>query len=117
MTKSKENMPGKLNREDIITMAARKAGTTIEDMTEYMEAIESSIREAALAGKTVSLMRFGTFYVQRHGGHPVQFTGGKGDKVSSYLVYKFSAAAAFNEELRRADAVTPIPAVSRRPSR
>lgn len=102
---------GKLNREDVIIRAARKAGTTVEDMTDYMDAIESVIKDAALSGQVVSLIGFGKFYVQRHAGHPIQFAKNTGF-VDSYLVYKFSAASAWNDTLRAADAKSKIPVVN-----
>lgn len=105
--KARQHVAGKLNREAVVVAAAKKAGTTVEDMAEYMMAIEDVIREAALEGKVVSLMGFGTFYVQRHKGHPIQFAKDV-NHVKDYLVYKFSAADVWNETLRERDRACPI---------
>lgn len=106
-SKTRQNVAGKLNREAIVIEAARRAGTTVEDMTEYMNTIENVIRDAAKEGKIVSLIGFGTFYVQRHKGHPIQFAKDV-NHVKDYLVYKFSAADVWNETLRELDRQHPI---------
>lgn len=106
MDKQKK-MAGKLNREDIIVRAAKKAGMTIEDMTDCVMAFEEAMVEAAMEGKTVCLTGFGKFYLQRHKGHPIQFAKDT-PKVTNYLVFKFSASNVLNATLRKRDSEYPI---------
>lgn len=106
MDKQKK-MAGKLNREDIIVRAAKKAGMTIEDMTDCVMAFEEAMVEAAMEGKTVCLTGFGKFYLQRHKGHPIQFAKDT-PQVTNYLVFKFSASNVLNATLRKRDSEHPI---------
>lgn len=92
----------KVNKEEFIVLAAKKCDMSIADMTKAFDMFQEVIEEQAAAGKVISLTGLGKFYVQRHKGHPVQF-GVPQDKVSNYVVFKYSASNVFNEKLRKID--------------
>lgn len=92
----------KVNREEVVVRAAVKAGVSVVEMTNALAAIESTIKDVAMEGKTLCLTGFGKFYLQRHKGHPVRYTETE-QPVEDYLVYKFSASNVWNAALREAD--------------
>lgn len=106
VAEKKKSKP-KVNREEIIALAATRAGMSCADVTIAMNAIEDVIKCMAMEGKTVSLTGFGKFYLQRHKGHPVRFVESD-EPVVDYLVYKFSASNVWNAALREADKQCPI---------
>lgn len=97
----------KANREEIVERAAKKCKMSPTEVMDIALAIEDSIKEVALEGRTVCLTGFGKFYLQRHKGHPVQFAKDS-VQVVDYLVYKFSASNVWNAVLRQADTTEPI---------
>lgn len=95
-------MDGKVNREDFLSRVAKRTGLELSDVNTVYYGIVSEIEDIARSGDKLSLAGFGSFYVQMHKGHPVQF-GTHDRKVDDYMVFKFSASNVFNKKLRRTD--------------
>lgn len=97
----------KINKELFIAAIAERTGMTISCVTSVFEAYQNEIIERVSNNEEVSITGFGRFYVQRHKGHPVQFSTST-EKVHDYVVFKFSASNVLNSKLREIDAVNRI---------
>ena len=97
----------KINKELFIAAIAERTGMTIASVTSVFEAYQNEIIERVSNNEEISITGFGRFYVQRHKGHPVQFSTAT-EKVHDYVVFKFSASNVLNSKLREIDAVNRI---------
>lgn len=88
----------KISKKHFLAAVARDSGMSVENMTKAYDAIVDGIRDQLAAGNTVSLTGFGSFYLQKHKGHPVQFEGHA--VIKDYIVMKFSASDVLNKRFR-----------------
>ena len=96
----------KMNKREFIAHMAEMNGVSEKQATDAYTMVMNSIQDAVASGVRLSLMGFGTFYLQTHKGHPVQFEGDTGtDRVHDYEVFKFSASNALNKRIRDRRAV------------
>lgn len=92
----------KINKGEFVSITAKAAGLSVDQMSLALDAILSNIPELAKQGVEISFMNFGKFYVQVHKGHPVRF--GKDRKnIEDYPVFKFSPSNVLSEKLRDCD--------------
>ena len=95
----------RVSRREYIAALAERAEISVELATKlYAVGIEVLLEQVA-SGRTVLMTGLGRFYVQRHKGHLVQFTGGEKRVIPDYPVLKFSAAREVNQSLP-----LPVPA-------
>ena len=90
----------KINKRDFIKHVAKENGMTSAQVLEVYDAIVNGIFDMVIENKRVSLTGFGSFYLQKHKGHPVQFEA-KNAGVDDYVVFKFSTSDALNKRMRR----------------
>lgn len=93
----------KISKNQFLEDVARKHDMSVKDMTEAYNAIVEGIHDVVASGQTLSLTGFGSFYLQRHKGHPVQFEGNVSN-VDDYVIFKFSASDVLNKRFRKEDA-------------
>lgn len=73
----------------------------LEMLTQAYQLIIDGIQKTVCSGKELSLSGFGSFYLRKHKGHPVQFDSGT-TKVNDYVVLKFSASDVLAQKIRQA---------------
>lgn len=88
----------RLNRSNLIRNIAQNMNVSETVAQRFYDVFWYEIFEAVRNGKTVSLSGIGTFRLQQHKGHPVQFQTSKAKKVDSYVVFKFSASKHRNKD-------------------
>jgi nucleoid DNA-binding protein len=92
----------KISKNQFLADVARNNDMSLEDITDAYNAIVNGIHDVVASGRTLSLTGFGSFYLQRHKGHPVQFEGRS--NVEDYVIFKFSASDVLNKRFRQEDA-------------
>lgn len=92
----------KISKNQFLADVARNNDMSLEDITDAYNAIVNGIHDVVVSGRTLSLTGFGSFYLQRHKGHPVQFEGRS--NVEDYVIFKFSASDVLNKRFRQEDA-------------
>ena len=92
-------MNHKVNKDTLIKRVAVRHNLTQKVVSEVFDALVQEIIESAKEGKEVALRGFGSFYLQEHKGHPVQF-GEDRSVVDDYVVFKFSTSNVLNEKMR-----------------
>lgn len=95
----------KISKNEFLANVAREHDMSVEDITTAYNAILDGICATVESGKSLSLTGFGSFYLQRHKGHPVNFEG-KAAEVKDYVIFKFSASDVLNRRFREVDDVT-----------
>lgn len=102
-TKSGVTKQKKINKEMFIAAVAARTGLTQATVTKVFDACRDEIIDRVSNHEEVAITGFGRFYLQRHKGHPVQFSR-ISEAVHDYVVFKFSASNVLNNKLRRLDA-------------
>lgn len=92
----------KISKNQFLADVARNNDMSLKDITDAYNAIVNGIYDVVASGQTLSLTGFGSFYLQRHKGHPVQFEGRS--NVGDYVIFKFSASDVLNKRFRQEDA-------------
>lgn len=90
----------KTSKTAFLNQVAQASGIDISTVTRVYTAMINEIQNIVCEGASLSLTGFGTFYLQKHKGHPVQFEG-KSTSVPDYWVFKFSASDVMNSRIRR----------------
>lgn len=88
-----------MSKKNFLAAVARDSNISVENVTKAYDAIVDGIHDQLAAGNRVSLTGFGSFYLQKHKGHPVQFDGRA--VIQDYIVMKFSASDALNKRFRK----------------
>lgn len=94
-------MKDKISKKQFLANVARKNDMPVEDITKAFDVITEGIHDTVMNGTILSLTGFGSFYLQKHKGHPVQFEGQAA--VPDYVVFKFSASDVLNKRFREED--------------
>lgn len=94
-----KNKMKRINKDEFVSIAAKTAGLPVEEMQVALNAILINIPELAKQGVKVSFMNFGSFYLQSHKGHPVNFENGR-KKIDDYITFKFSPSDVLNSQIR-----------------
>jgi nucleoid DNA-binding protein len=92
-------MKNKVSKKQFLADVATRVGLPVETVTSVYDGMLEETHDIVDSGKSLSLTGFGSFYLQKHKGHPVQFD--KHDKVPDYLVFKFSASDVYNRRFRK----------------
>ena len=90
----------KINKSELLAYIAKQNGITHKQARSVFDSIIDYIRENICEGKDVSLTGFGTFSLQKHKGHPVQFASDT-NAVKDYVVVKFTASDALMTSIRK----------------
>ena len=93
-------MKNKINKNEFIKMVAEENGLKVKDVKFVYEAIVDKIRDVICDDQDLSLTGFGTFSLQKHKGHPIQFRSDS-DKVDDYAVLKFAVSDALMTKIRK----------------
>lgn len=94
-------MKTKVSKKAFLSSMARKHNMPITAVNDFYEAFIEEIYSTIASGHTLTLTGFGSFYLQKHKGHPVQFDGNEGRRgVNDYLIFKFSASDVINRRFR-----------------
>lgn len=94
------NAGQKTSKAAFLSQVAETSGVSISTVTRVYTAMINEIQNIVCSGTSLSLTGFGTFYLQKHKGHPVQFEG-KSTRVPDYWVFKFSASDVLNTRIRQ----------------
>lgn len=101
-----EKTERKINRKEYLERVAVRSGCSIDVVSHVYGAMISEIENIMKEHDRLLLTGFGSFYVHRHKGHPVQF-GQKVNLVCDYPVAKFSASNVLNKKLREETSMLP----------
>ena len=88
-----------ISKKHFLAAVARDNGMSVENITKAWDAIVNGLHDQLAAGNTVSLTGFGSFYLQKHKGHPVQFESHA--VIQDYIVMKFSTSDVLNKRFRK----------------
>lgn len=99
MAKSNVAVAGKVNRAEFLARVSKRTGVRREVVVAVYGGIVDELVDVMQGGSQLLLTGFGSFYLQRHKGHPVQFSGGS-DMVSDYDVLKFSPSNIMTKRVR-----------------
>lgn len=89
----------KVNRSEYLTRVSKRTGIDRKIVLTVYDGLIDELVEIMQNNQQLLLTGFGNFYVQKHKGHPVQFSGGK-DIVSDYNVLKFSPSNIMKKRVR-----------------
>lgn len=89
----------KINKVTFIDILAKQHDMDRKDVERCYDIVINGIRDVVLKGNILSLYNFGSFYLQEHKGHKVQFS--KSDEImNDYLVFKFKTSKSLNQKIR-----------------
>ena len=94
-------MKNKISKKQFLADVAQKNDIPVKDITKAYDALTEGIHDIVMNGTILSLTGFGSFYLQKHKGHPVQFE--RRSAVPDYVVFKFSASDVLNKRFRDED--------------
>ena len=84
---------------EFVDWMAAQNGMSREEATQAYCAVINGIKYAVSNGMRLQLYGFGTFYLQLHKGHKMQFQPTQ-NTTDDYLVLKFSASSSLNKHIR-----------------
>lgn len=91
----------KINKKVFLQAVAKDNGFEYDEVLDVYDAIVEGIKSVVRQGQRLTLTGFGTFYLAKHKGHPVQFEGKDGGgEVNDYVVFKFSSSDVLNKQFR-----------------
>ena len=99
MAKVKNDNKEKMNRSEFLARVAKRTGYSRRMIVEVYDAMVDEFVAAMRDKKQLLLTGFGTYFVQQHKGHPVQFSGGN-EMVEDYDVLKFSPSNILKQRVR-----------------
>lgn len=99
MAKVKNDNKEKMNRSEFLARVAKRTGYSRRMIVEVYDAMVDEFVAAMRDKKQLLLTGFGTYFVQQHKGHPVQFSGGN-EMVEDYDVLKFSPSNILKRRVR-----------------
>lgn len=99
MAKVKNDNKDKMNRSEFLARVAKRTGYSRRIVLEIYDAMVDEFVDVIQNKKQLLLTGFGTYFVQQHKGHPVQFSGGN-DVVEDYDVLKFSPSNILKQRVR-----------------
>lgn len=88
MPKINEN---KLCLTDLLKAVSHKSGVSLSVVRSVYDSMVDITVENLIEGRRVGMTGFGSFYIQDHKGHPVQFNNTK-KSIDDYKVVKFVAS-------------------------
>lgn len=90
----------RLNRSELIEATAQETDLSVSKVKEVVDTFLRSIEIGLKNDKIITISGFGTFKVDMHKGHPIQFKGGQKEYIEDYLVLKFNVSKVFKDGLR-----------------
>lgn len=93
----------KVSKGAFLEKVAERSGVPDDVVSAVYHTMISEIEDIMRSNEKLCLTGFGTFSLQRHKGHPVQFETEE-PVVSDYVVFKFSASNVMNRKFREWDA-------------
>lgn len=90
----------RLNKSELIRLVADKTNNSYTDVKNIIDTFLSSIEDGLKANNVVTISGFGTFKVEVHKGHPIQFKGGVKQFIDDYPVLKFNVSKVMKDSLR-----------------
>lgn len=91
----------RVNKDAFTSAVSKRSGYTKEIVNNVCDAAIEETKDIVERGDTLSITGFGSFAVQKHKGHPVQF-GDSSLTVRPYSVFRFSPSHVFSRRLRDA---------------
>ena len=92
-------MKNKVNKNDFLEMVAKANNMPVSEVRAIYESMVDTARDILCNKQDLSLTGFGTFSLQTHKGHPVQFKEGI-EKVDDYVVLKFAVSDVLMSHIR-----------------
>jgi nucleoid DNA-binding protein len=96
------NDKARVTKKQFLADVAQEVDMPVDVVTKVFNACVDRTKNIVADGSTLTITGFGSFYLQRHKGHPVQFEGH--GEVPDYVVFKFSASDVLNRRFRELDA-------------
>lgn len=89
----------RVNKDSFTSAVSKRSGLTKDVVGVVCDAAIEETKDIVMRGDCLAITGFGTFSVQKHKGHPVQFGDGS-MAVRPYSVFKFSPSNVFSRKLR-----------------
>lgn len=99
MAKNSNLAMDKVNRAEFLARVSKHTGVRKEIVVSVYNGIVDELVDVMIGGNQLLLTGFGSFYLQKHKGHPVQFSGGS-DSVTDYDVLRFSPSNIVTKRVR-----------------
>ena len=94
------NDRNKIKKRDIINRIAKETGVSNVQVKKICDMFIAIIKDELCKGREVSISGFGSFFIRRHKGHPVQF-GAKDGEIKDYPVVRFTASKVFAAYIKK----------------
>lgn len=89
----------KVNRSEYLARVAKRIGVSRRVVIEVYNGMVEEFIVIMREERQLLLTGFGNFFIQKHKGHPVQFSGGS-DVVDDYNVLKFAPSNILKKRVR-----------------
>lgn len=93
-------MKTKVNKNDFLEMVAKKNNMQPAEVRAIYDSMIEVARSILCKRQDLSLTGFGTFSLQTHKGHPVQFRKNSKNTVDDYVVLKFAVSDVLMSKIR-----------------
>lgn len=90
----------KINKSDLVDIISEKENMSKKQVKNVIDIFLSLIEDNLHERNSVTLSGFGTFKIDMHEGHPVQFKSGKKMFIEAYPVLKFNVSKILKDRLK-----------------
>lgn len=88
-----------MRRDEFISYLADRNGIPVSDAQKSYHMVMQGIEDVVSGGKTLTLVRFGSFFIKTHKGHAVFLCPGV-HSIGDYAVFKFTPAVSLTRRVR-----------------
>lgn len=89
----------KMNKQEFIARIAREQDISLKQARYAYDIVVRGIEDVVRDGYRLSLMGFGSFFMQTHKGHPVHVEETT-KEVADYKLFRFKASHALSQRIR-----------------
>ena len=96
-------MKNRVNKNEFLEMVAKKNNMQPSEIRTIYESMIDVAGSILCKHQDLSLTGFGTFSLQTHKGHPVQFRKNEKNTVDDYVVLKFAVSDVLISKIRNSN--------------
>lgn len=98
MFENNKNSENKMCLTQLLKETAKESGVKFEVVKAVYSAMIKVLVQNLVKGFRIGLTGFGSFYLQKHKGHPIQFNDTK-SSIDDYVVVKFTASGSMKKKI------------------
>ena len=88
-----------MRRDEFISYLAATNNISVSDAQKAYNMVMTGIEDVVCSGRTLTLVRFGSFFLKTHKGHAVFLCPGV-RSIDDYVVFKFTPAVSLTRRVR-----------------